>query len=237
MSTHYQTMRKPGPSRALTAGVGVVLAVAVVLVSLAATHVFDHHTTTPAASQSGGQVAPNGSAAAGGQGQVTPSGSSGSHPVAPSAAVKTLQQELAQLNYYEGSIDGIMGPQTVQAIQDLQRQAGLSQTGTMNSATEAALHNYLVHGNSAMNPPPDPASNPAPTPTPSYSASVAALQKQLAELNYYEGPVNGISGPATAQAITYLQREAGLAQTGQLNAATQAALNNYLVHGNNQMAG
>ena len=63
----------------------------------------------------------------------------------------------------------------------------------MNSATEAALHNYLVHGNSAMNPPPDPASNPAPTPTPSYSASVAALQKQLAELNYYEGPVNGIS--------------------------------------------
>ena len=196
MSTHYQTMRKPGPSRALTAGVGVVLAVAVVLISLAATHVFDHHTTTPAASQSGGQVAPNGSGGAGAHGQVTPSGSSGSHPVAPSAAVKTLQQELAQLNYYEGSIDGIMGPQTVQAIQDLQRQAGLSQTGTMNSATEAALHNYLVHGNSAMNPPPDPASNPAPTPTPSYSASVAALQKQLAELNYYEGPVNGISGPA-----------------------------------------
>ena len=64
MSTHYQTMRKPGPSRALTAGVGVVLAVVVVLVSLAATHVFDHHTTTPAASQSGGQVAPNGSGGA-----------------------------------------------------------------------------------------------------------------------------------------------------------------------------
>ena len=130
-----------------------------------------------------------------------------------------------------------MGPQTVQAIQDLQRQAGLPQTGTMNSATEAALHNYLIHGNSQMNPPPDPSSNPKPTPTPSYSATVATLQKQLAQLNYYEGPINGIAGSQTAQAITYLQRDAGLPQTGQMNAATQAALNNYLIHGNSQMAG
>ena len=48
----------------------------------------------------------------------------------------------------------------------------------------------------------------------------------------------GSLGPDTAfQAITYLQREAGLAQTGQLNAAHSGCLNNYLVHGNNQMAG
>ncbi len=237
MSTHYQTLKKSSPSRALTAAVAVVLTVAVVLITLAATHVFDHHPATPTSSQSGGQVAPNGSNASGGS-HVTPSGS-GSHTVTPSAAVKTLQQELAQLNYYEGSIDGIMGPQTVAAIQDLQRQAGLPQTGTMNSATEAALHNYLIHGNSQMNPPPDPSSNPKPTPTPapSYSASVATLQKQLAQLNYYEGPINGIAGSQTAQAITYLQRDAGLPQTGQMNTATQAALSNYLAHGNNQMAG
>jgi peptidoglycan hydrolase-like protein with peptidoglycan-binding domain len=151
--------------------------------------------------------------------------------------VKSLQQELAQLNYYEGPIDGLMGPQTVQAIQDLQRQAGLAQTGVMNSATEGALHNYLIHGNSQMNPTPDPASNVKPTPTPAYSASVATLQKQLAQLNYYEGPINGIAGTQTTQAISDLQRQAGLPQTGQMNAATQAALNNYLVHGNSQMAG
>jgi lysozyme family protein len=151
MSTHYQTIKKSSPSRALTAGAAVVLALAVVLLTLAATHVFDHGASTPAASQSGGQVAPNGSnASSGSQGHGTPSGPSGSHTSTPSAAVKTLQQELAELNYYEGSIDGIMGPQTVQAIQDLQRQAGLPQTGTMNSATEAALNNYLVHGNNQM---------------------------------------------------------------------------------------
>jgi len=32
--------------------------------------------------------------------------------VPPSASVKTLQQQLGQLNYYEGPVDGIMGPRT-----------------------------------------------------------------------------------------------------------------------------
>jgi peptidoglycan hydrolase-like protein with peptidoglycan-binding domain len=68
------------------------------------------------------------------------------------------------------------------------------------------------------------------------SAAVVTLQKQLGQLNYYEGPVDGIMGPQTIAAITYLQRDAGLPQTGTMNAATQAALANYLIHGNNQMA-
>ena len=41
--------------------------------------------------------------------------------VTPSASVKQLQQELGQLNYYEGPVDGLMGPQTIAAIKDLQR--------------------------------------------------------------------------------------------------------------------
>ncbi|HEX3752406.1 MAG TPA: peptidoglycan-binding domain-containing protein [Streptosporangiaceae bacterium] len=57
---------------------------------------------------------------------------------------------MGQLNYYEGPVDGFMGPQATAAIKDLQRQANLPQTGTMNSATQAALDNYLVHGNNQM---------------------------------------------------------------------------------------
>jgi peptidoglycan hydrolase-like protein with peptidoglycan-binding domain len=71
-------------------------------------------------------------------------------PVQPSAAVMQLQRELGQLNYYEGPVDGVMGPQTIAAIKDLQRQAGLPQTGQMNAATQAALANYLAHGNNQM---------------------------------------------------------------------------------------
>ena len=70
--------------------------------------------------------------------------------VTPSASVKKLQQELGPLNYYEGPVDGVMGPQTVAAIKDLQRQAGLPQTGTMNAATQKALDNYVAHGNNQM---------------------------------------------------------------------------------------
>jgi Putative peptidoglycan binding domain len=75
------------------------------------------------------------------------------------------------------------------------------------------------------------------TPKPVPSAAVETLQKQLGQLNYYEGPVDGLMGPQTIAAITYLQRDARLPQTGTMNAATQAALQNYLVNGNNQMAG
>jgi peptidoglycan hydrolase-like protein with peptidoglycan-binding domain len=68
----------------------------------------------------------------------------------PSAAVETLQRELGQLNYYEGPVDGIMGPQTVSAIDDLQRSADLPQTGTMNAATDTALVHELAAGDNQM---------------------------------------------------------------------------------------
>ncbi len=69
---------------------------------------------------------------------------------APSAAVKLLQQQLAQLNYYNGSITGYENAQTVDAIRYLQRDAHLPQTGQLNDATRAALNSMLVHGNNQM---------------------------------------------------------------------------------------
>jgi peptidoglycan hydrolase-like protein with peptidoglycan-binding domain len=78
---------------------------------------------------------------------------------------------------------------------------------------------------------------PAPAPAAVPSAAVKLLQQQLAQLNYYDGPVTGVENTNTVHAIQYLQRDAHLPQTGQLNGATRAALNSMLVHGNNQMAG
>jgi hypothetical protein len=71
-------------------------------------------------------------------------------PTAPSAAVETLQRELARLDYYEGSYTGTMNNQTVVAITYLQRDAGLPQTGTMNAATQQALATMLAQGNNQM---------------------------------------------------------------------------------------
>jgi len=66
---------------------------------------------------------------------------------------------------------------------------------------------------------------------------VVRLQQELGLLNYHEGPDDGSMGSQTIQAINYLQRDAHLPQTGQMNAATQAALASFLAHGNNQMSG
>jgi peptidoglycan hydrolase-like protein with peptidoglycan-binding domain len=162
MSTQYYTSDRPatsqpdtshraprpgnqGPSwyRIWAIVIGAIIAVA--LIVLAATGLTHNHAATsssPAASAS----APAGHASADPAQPSTPAAPA----VVPSASVKKLQQELGQLNYYEGSVDGIMGPQTIAAIKDLQRQANLPQTGTMNAATQAALANFLAHGNNQM---------------------------------------------------------------------------------------
>ena len=68
------------------------------------------------------------------------------------------------------------------------------------------------------------------TPAPATAAAVTTLQQQLAQLHLYSGSIDGIMGPKTSAGITAIQREAGLAQTGKMNAATQTALNYYLAN-------
>ncbi|MCE3552137.1 peptidoglycan-binding protein [Pseudonocardia sp. RS11V-5] len=105
-----------------------------------------HATVMPADPTSGtaGSGTANGGSSSGGH--VTPPA-----PPTPSAAIETLQNELGQLNYYEGPVTGVMNKQTTQAITYLQRDAGLPQTGKMDAATQAALTKMLATGNSQMN--------------------------------------------------------------------------------------
>jgi peptidoglycan hydrolase-like protein with peptidoglycan-binding domain len=90
---------------------------------------------------------------------------------------------------------------------------------------------------STVTPPHAPKARPTQAPVVVPSAAIKLLQQQLAQLNYYDGPITGVENVNTVQAIQYLQRDAHLPQTGRLDNATRAALNSMLVHGNNQMAG
>jgi Putative peptidoglycan binding domain len=135
-----------GPSgyRIMVIVIGTVIAAAlIVLAAVGLTHITGSSTPAPAASTSSPAQPTSPGQSVNPAQPTTPA-------VAPSASVKKLQQELGQLNYYEGPVDGLMGPQTIAAIKDLQRQAGLPQTGTMNAATQKALDNYLAHGNNQM---------------------------------------------------------------------------------------
>ena len=141
-----------GPSWSRIWAIVIGTAVAAALITLAAvglTH--NHSTSTPTPAAPASTSAPAANPAQPTTPVQTANPAQPTTPaVPPSASVKKLQQQLGQLNYYEGPVDGYMGPQTIAAIKDLQRQAGLPQTGTMNAVTQKALDNYLAHGNSQM---------------------------------------------------------------------------------------
>lgn len=150
------TRRAPRPHRDGPSGyriaaviIGAVAAAALIVLAISGLTGGSHPAPRATASQPASPAAPSANPA-----QPSAPAANPAQPttpaVPPSAAVKTLQQQLGQLNYYEGPVDGIMGPQTTAAVKDLQRQAGLPQTGTMNPATQAALANYLAHGNNQM---------------------------------------------------------------------------------------
>jgi peptidoglycan hydrolase-like protein with peptidoglycan-binding domain len=54
--------------------------------------------------------------------------------------------------------------------------------------------------------------------------AVEDLQKVMTRLGYYSGPIDGVYGPATAAAVTEMQKALGVTADGVFGAATEAAL-------------
>ncbi len=118
---------------------------------------------------------------------------------------------------------------------------GLGGSSTANASSTPEQQQTHSDVRPAVLPTPTPTPIPTPTPTPAPavapSPTIRLLQTQLAQLNYYQGPINGFDSPAVHQGISYLQRDADLPMTGQLTPATQSALSRLLISGNNQMSG
>jgi hypothetical protein len=55
--------------------------------------------------------------------------------------IVAVQQELSQLGYYHGPIDGLIGPQTAEAVRQFQSFDKLSVTGQIDGPTLKALQN------------------------------------------------------------------------------------------------
>ncbi len=53
---------------------------------------------------------------------------------------------------------------------------------------------------------------------------MAGAQQQLANAGYYNGPIDGVAGPGTRQAIMNYQDDNGLPATGHLNEPTRESL-------------
>ena len=62
------------------------------------------------------------------------------------ASTRDIQQALKNAGFYQGAIDGKMGPKTRQAIREFQRVHGLKDDGKVGKQTWAKLFPYLEMG-------------------------------------------------------------------------------------------
>jgi len=121
-----------------------------------------------------------------------------------------LQQQLADAGYYKGTVDGVYGPETVAAVEALQKAHGLPVTGAVDKATEAALQSDLAAAGGAT--------------AQATIASTAAVQQTLKLAGYWDGPVDGQWTPALTDALKKFQTDLGVPASGTVDAATIAAL-------------
>ncbi len=90
---------------------------------------------------------------------AAPTGLTGSSM--PPGDIKTAQTKLKDQGYYRGRIDGIVGPQTRNAIRSYQQREGLSQTATLDRDTLAKLNAETTQSGSSA-----PSANEPATPSP-----------------------------------------------------------------------
>ncbi len=135
------------------------------------------------------------------------------------AQVKKLQQQLKELNFFNGSVNGTYGSSTKSAVKAFQKANDLTANGTANTATRRLLNSgkgvkkgdekpntkTLKQGNSGT--------------------QVKLLQKQLKDLGFFTGTVGGNFGSATKTAVKNFQKANKLTANGVANAATRKLLN------------
>jgi len=125
------------------------------------------------------------------------------------AYTKTLQKHLKDAEYYTGEVDGIYGPLTTQAVEDLQKKHDLPVTGTLDLETANALQADLIALGF--------------TEAQASLASTAAVQQTLTLIGYWDGPVDGVWTDELTDAVKEAQEALGVEPTGEIDAATVKA--------------
>ncbi|MBW6438782.1 peptidoglycan-binding protein [Actinoplanes hulinensis] len=125
-----------------------------------------------------------------------------------------VQKALSTAGYYRAEVDGVYGPTTVDAVRALQRTHGLTETGTVDKATDAALQSDLrAKGGAAAD---------------EAIASTAAVQQTLKLAGFWTGPVDGTWTDELTEALKAFQKDLGVEPTGTVDAATIAAVEHAL---------
>ena len=126
-----------------------------------------------------------------------------------------LQKRLKEAGFYKDKVDGIYGPATVKAVEDLQKDAGLPVTGLVDRATSAALDDAVAQkgGEAATED----------------LIEATSVQTTLKLAGYWPGAIDGEWTPELTDALREFQTALGVEPTGVVDAATLAALEEALI--------
>ena len=157
--------------------------------------------------------------------------------------VKQLQTQLTELGYYKGKISGNYLEATQKAVEQLQKKNNLEVNGVADpdlqdmiqgnriigkndtpedtSAPASNLSNYLVDDNTnTVSVSDEPVAFTKKLKSGSKGKLVKTMQKRLAELGYYDGPISGSFQKYTTRAVKKLQTQNGLESTGVVDETT-----------------
>ena len=132
---------------------------------------------------------------------------SSSSPPTPRRSRTALQTA----GYDPGPIDGIYGPQTVAAVEQLQTDSGLPVTGFVDEATARALQDKLDAVGQQQ------------------ATQIVVLQTILTLTGFWDGPIDGQWTDELTQSLVAFQTALGVEPTGEVDAATLAAFQQALV--------
>ncbi|MEX0790492.1 MAG: peptidoglycan-binding protein, partial [Actinomycetota bacterium] len=141
------------------------------------------------------------------------------------AEVVEWQEQLNQVRGDDIAVDGIFGPVTARATRDFQRTAGIQVDGIVGTQTRGAMQRAL--GGGGGNPPDSGGGMDGEMLQRGDSGpQVRDLQTRLRSLNFWVGPVDGIYGTLTHQAVIAFQKVNGLEPEGTVAQPTRDALAN-----------
>lgn len=136
-------------------------------------------------------------------------------------SVALLQQELRDVGQSAiGSPDGVFGPITLAAVEQVQSQDGLATDGIVGPQTDQAIVNQLSADYTAVA-----GTLGAITLQPKdYGPPVAAMQTMLQQAGFNPGPADSVFNQSTERALLAFQAQQQLPASGVLDAATLLAL-------------
>ncbi|HMT14802.1 MAG TPA: peptidoglycan-binding domain-containing protein [Aestuariivirga sp.] len=144
-------------------------------------------------------------------------------------AVEAAQRELKQAGYYTGTVDGVAGSRTREAVIAWQRAAGMATTGEVTDGlVEHMRYTRQVAAASAMTNSISPAEAPHDTTGTAArrtdTARIMQVQAALADLGYEPGAADGTMSEDTRAAILKFEMDRGLAMEGKVSDALLAEL-------------